>query len=166
MNEAAVLQWFHESGFGVLMVKVTWLFAVFETVHFIGLSIMMGALIVMDLTVMGFLPGIPLARALKLVPFALLGFALNLISGAGFFCFNPGGYWSNPAFRLKMLAVVLAGFNAAWFIFFEQHRLLARDSSQTAPWSAKTTAALSLLLWLAVMLAGRLLPTFQTTGTG
>lgn len=166
MNEAAVLAWFHDSWYGQLMVQVRWLFSVYETLHFIGLSLMVGALLVIDLAVMGALPMIPLSRAMLLVRYAVLGFAINLITGVGFFCFNPEGYWSNPAFRLKMLAVLLAGANAVWFALRAQPRLRLRGDAAPADTATRVSAGLSLGLWLAVIVAGRLLPTFQSTGTG
>jgi hypothetical protein len=161
MSEQDVYSWLHDGWFGTLMVQVPWLYSALQVVHFFGLCIMIGALIVVDLTVMGFLPAIPLSRALKLVPYAIFGFSLNLISGLGFICFNPPQFWTNPDFKLKMLGVLLAGVNALWFTFGEQRKLLARGDGAPVPWTAKLTAGLSLTIWVLVILAGRLIPTFQ-----
>jgi hypothetical protein len=70
-------------------------------------------------------------------------------------------YWPNPAFRLKMIVILLAGLNAAVFSVFA-HRLAASASAQESPGTlARVTGAMSLGLWLIVILLGRLLPTFE-----
>jgi hypothetical protein len=161
MTEQNVYGWLHNGWYGTLMVHVPWLYSALQVVHFFGLCVMMGALIVLDLTVMGFLPLVPLSRALKLVPYAIFGFSLNFISGLGFICFNPSQFWTNPDFRLKMLGVLLAGVNAFWFTVWEQPKLLARGDGAPVHWSAKMAAGLSLTIWVLVILAGRLIPTFQ-----
>lgn len=164
MTETQILAAFQHSWYGQLMANVPWLFSAFETVHFIGLSLLIGALLFVDLRMLGLFKAMPIRTALKMVPLAIVGFALNLVSGLGFFCNNPHGYWSNPMFKLKLLFIGIAGLNAAWFTLVEQRKLLAvpEGAGEYMHWSVKFTAGLSLFAWFLVILAGRLLPSFQT----
>jgi hypothetical protein len=154
---------FKDSWYGHLMQSVPWLFSAFETIHFIGLSILVGALLFVDLRMLGLFRAVDIRTTLKFVPWAIFGFALNVITGLGFFCNNPNNYWTNPMFKLKMLFILIAGVNAAWFTFVEQRKFsqLPEGAGEYIEPSIKITAALSLFLWFLVILAGRLLPTFQ-----
>ena len=57
----------------------------------------------------------PVASVFPLLRVAMLGFAINLVTGLAFITFDPATYYFNPAFRLKMAAVALAGLNALVF---------------------------------------------------
>ena len=162
MTEKAVLDAIAASWPGQVMHQVTWLFAVGETIHFIGLSFLMGAMLVVDLRLLGVMKQIPLKSVLALLPIAIFGFALNLISGVAFFFSNPLSYWPNPAFKLKMFLIVLAGLNALYFEVFEHKPIVAAaDQHGDTTMHTKVTAALSLALWLLVIFWGRSLPTFE-----
>jgi hypothetical protein len=164
MSQTAILEAFKHSWYGQLMTAVPWLFSAFETIHFVGLSLLIGALLFVDLRMLGFFKAVEIRTVLKLVPVAIFGFALNVITGLGFFCNDPAGYWTNPMFKLKLVFIALAGLNAGWFTVVEQRKLLAMadgEGEYLHP-SVRLTAALSLFLWFLVILAGRLLPTFQS----
>src|SRR5580658_6846239 len=102
MTEADILHWIKETALGETVRESTWLFATGETLHFIGLSLLFGSLLIVELRLLGFLRGIPVRAALDFLPFALLGFLINLATGIEFFTADPFMYWPNPAFRLKM----------------------------------------------------------------
>ena len=70
-------------------------------------------------------------------------------------------YWPNPAFKLKMFLILVAGLNALLFTVMEHRRVLVLGEEEDAGTLTKVTAGLSLGLWLAVILLGRLLPTFE-----
>jgi len=161
MTEKAILTAIEQSWPGQMMHQITWLFSVLETVHFVGLCLLMGAMLVVDLRLLGLMRQVPLKAALSLLPLAVFGFALNLISGVGFFFSNPLSYWPNPAFKLKMALVLLAGLNALYFELVEHRPILAGDSHADLHRATKVSAALSLALWLLVIFWGRALPTFE-----
>ena len=115
MTEAAILTAIGESWLGRTMHELTWLFGVLETVHFIGLCLLMGAMLLVDLRLLGLMRQAPLRSVLRLLPLAIAGFLANLVSGLGFFASSPEAYWSNPALKLKMVLVLLAGLNALYF---------------------------------------------------
>lgn len=164
MTEAHVLELFKTSAFGRAMEQIPWLFSAFETLHFVGLCFLIGSLLFVDLRMLGFFRSADIRAVMKLIPVAMAGFALNAVTGLGFFCNNPSGYWTNPMFKLKLAFIAVAGLNALWFTVVEQRKLASLPAE--AGWfvhpSARLTAALSLFLWFLVILAGRLLPVFQT----
>jgi hypothetical protein len=145
--------WLHD-----FMVQVPPAFAACESLHFIGLSLLFGSLLLVDLRGLGFFPGMPLLSLHKLVPVALLGFGINLLTGIAFVTYSPGTYFGNPAFQMKMALILLAGVNAVVFelMVFRPLRAGVPDAEHRA--LIKITSILSLLIWTCVLLAGRLIP--------
>ena len=146
---------------GAAVRQSRWMFATGETFHFFGLCLMVGGLMIVDLRLMGYIRRVPMRAALAFLPFVILGFLINLLTGIEFFMTDPFMYWPNPAFKLKMFLVLLAGLNALLFTVTEHRRVLVLGDEEDAGTLTKVTAGLSLGLWLAVILLGRLLPTFE-----
>jgi hypothetical protein len=154
MHEADILRWFRDTAYGGLVREVYWLFSLLEIVHFIALCVLFGAILFIDLRLLGFNKRIPIDVCLRFIPVALVAFVLSLASGLGFFCSAPLDYWPNPSFRLKMLLVACAGLNAAWFAIVERKSRARAESAL----SVRISAGLSITIWIAVIVLGRLLP--------
>ncbi|MDR0780945.1 MAG: hypothetical protein LBF16_09685 [Pseudomonadales bacterium] len=137
-----------------------WAWPFLENLHFIGLSALVGGLLVLDLRVIGIGPPkyIPMKPALKLIPLIIIAFSINLITGIFFFCGDPYRYTYNLAFQLKVVFMAIAGANALWFWFGEHAKLNALPDGVDTPMGAKIVAAASLLLWAGVIIMGRLIP--------
>ncbi|MEO6338444.1 MAG: hypothetical protein ABIO39_00275 [Caulobacteraceae bacterium] len=155
---------FQDNPLGDAARDITWLFSACEAVHFIGLTIMAGALLIIDLRILGFIRQADHRTVEKLIPLAVLGFALNLISGVTLFASDPFMYWPNPAFKLKLLFIAIAGANAIWFAFLTSKHRWAQALGPKKPMLLKIAAICSLVGWLLVILLGRLLPTFEVVG--
>lgn len=125
-----------------------WAYPMLETVHLLGVALLLGNLALLELRVFGLgaaLPVQPLARlSLSL---ALAGFGLAGLTGLLMFGTQPGELLANRVFTIKMVLLMLAGCNAAWF-----H---ARRSLELLDGTAKVSMALSALLWLLVLTCGR-----------
>lgn len=156
MNDA--LAWMEASALGQFMRDSAWAWPVAEIAHFVGLTLLMGSLLVIDLRLLRIIRNLSLQAALRFLPLTLLGFGINLLTGLLFFFGDPFRYYPNIAFRFKMLFVLLAGLNAIWFklAVFPQDR--QPSDVQDAGSTAKTIAALSLLLWIGVIVMGRFIP--------
>jgi hypothetical protein len=161
MTEVEVLHWIKEMPIGAAVRESRWLFAMGETLHFIGLCLMVGGLMIVDLRLLGYIRRIPMRAALAFLPFVIVGFLINLATGIEFFMTDPFMYWPNPAFKLKMVMVLLGGLNALLFTVMEHRRVLVMKDDEATSTFTKVTAGLSLTLWLCVILLGRLLPTFE-----
>lgn len=146
------------SALHTMMVEVGPLFPICETLHFIGLSLLFGSLLLVDLRAMGFLKGLPLVALHRLVPLAIAGFAINAITGVLFIAFDPPTYFTNTAFLWKLVLIAVAGVNALVFEFAVFRPLAAGNAAVEHGALIKLLSALSLLLWCGVLIAGRLIP--------
>lgn len=147
------------SGLNQWIAATYWLWPVLEILHFVGLSLLFGGLLVVDLRLLGWFKAIEQDTAYRLLPLVLIGFAINLITGVLFFFGDPERYAANIAFKIKMTLVLLAGCNAAFYHWKIQPR--ATDALSSPPWH-KLSAGISLLAWFGVLLFGRLIPYIGT----
>jgi hypothetical protein len=155
----AFAYWIHATPLGAAAGGgVAWLGPACLTLHFIGLTLLVGGLGVFDLRLLGVARALPMAPLARLLGWAVTGFLINLATGVILFAGNPFQYIDNAAFWLKMLFLVCAGVNvAAYYGSGLARRVNALGAGQDAPVSAKISAALSLLLWTGVMYWGRMI---------
>lgn len=137
-----------------------WIFPTLETLHFIGLAMLVGGIAALDLRVLGVAKELPIKPFHRLLPLVFIGFGVNLVTGILFFLADPVGYGNNPAFVFKMVLVLLAGLNALWFEFAVSKGLASLGGGSDAPSTAKVICSLSLAFWAGIIIAGRLLPSF------
>lgn len=159
-----ILEWLHTSWLGQVMRDVPWLFPTFEGLHFVGMALLLGTIGIIDLRILGFAKGLPIGPLHRLLPLAFFGFALNVITGIAFVCSDPQSYWIVPAFRFKMLLILLAGANAIWFWVSILKHVDEWGPDVDASRQAKIISAVSLLFWTGVVTAGRFIA-FAGTGT-
>lgn len=93
--------------------------------------------------------------ATRLLPWIWAAFAVQVITGLLLLSSEAVKLYDNPAFRLKLLLLLLAGIQAALFQFTAYRKLSSWDDRSTLPFAAKLSGAVSLLLWTAVVTAGR-----------
>ena len=141
---------------GSFVTDTRWMWPTCETLHFIGLSLLMGVAFLVDLRVLGVVKGVSFASLHRLLPWAALGFGVNVITGMLFFVGIPGQYIHNTTFYWKMALVMLAGLNAVYFTLLEEPWALG--PKEDAPLTAKIAAASAMLLWVGVMYCGSMLP--------
>jgi len=125
-----------------------WAYPAWAVVHLIGVGALFGGLLIFELRTLGVRAEIdPGALARLAIPAALAGFALCAVSGAAMFSFQPEELWVNPALRVKVALIALAGLNAAWFHL----RGGVRAQDRLGRWQC----LLSLGIWVAVIICGR-----------
>jgi hypothetical protein len=119
----------------------------------------MGCIGVYDLRMMGFLKGLEIGALRKLMPWGIVGFVLNLVTGAIFFAGNPYQYIRNWVFGYKLLFIALAGLNVIiYYASGLDRRVAALGAGADVPRGAKIVAAISLFLWIGVIFWGRMMP--------
>ncbi|MGB8322128.1 MAG: DUF6644 family protein, partial [Candidatus Acidiferrum sp.] len=90
-----------------------------------------------------------------LLPWAWLGFAVQVVTGAMLFASEAVKIYVNPAFRLKMLLIFFAGVQAVIFQWIMRRDATKWDESGALPVGAKVTGGVSILLWVGIVAAGR-----------
>jgi hypothetical protein len=141
-----------------------WSWPILETLHFLGLCLLIGAILIMDLRLIGFQRIIPLSAVHKLMPVALAGFSINLITGLGFLFGDPYLYAINYAFWVKMTLVLLADLNFLLYLVKVEPALARVGPHDPTPGLARAVGGASLIFWFGVLLYGRLLPYLGTGG--
>lgn len=136
-----------------------WMYPIIETAHVLGLCLFAGTAWLWDLRLLGVtLRRVPVSQAsAQILPWTAAGFVIMAISGLGLVFSEPLRFYSNIFFRIKIALLLFAGLNALIF-----HRTVGRrkgewDVSPLTPLSARLAGALSLGIWAAVIVTGRLI---------
>jgi uncharacterized membrane protein len=143
------------------VMQTGWTWAIAESLHFLGLCLVVGAIGTFDLRLLGFGRRVPIAAVHQLIPWGLLGFAINISTGVLFVMTEPDQYIYNPSFHLKLLFIAIAGLNAGTFYLTSWRQAFGSTAALEAPRRAKVIAAISLCAWIAVIICGRLLTFYR-----
>ena len=126
----------------------SWAYPVLEIVHIIGVALLLGNLVLLELRVFGKGAALPIADLSRLgLSLVVLGFSLAAVSGSVMFASQPNELLANRAFTIKLVLLFVAGTNAAIF-----H---SRKSLEKLDVTAKVLMLLSTLTWIAVISCGR-----------
>ena len=109
---------FMTSAIGQVAVYSTWAWPAAEAVHFLGLSLSFGVLLAVNLRILGVMKQVPFAAVHRLLPWGMLGFGANLITGMFFFVGQPGQYRRDAPFLWKVVFLMIAGANFLYLTVF------------------------------------------------
>ena len=151
----------YHTAIGEFMRESRWAWAILESIHFTGMTLLVGTVGMFDLRLMGFARRVPVAALHRLIPLGVSGFVLNAVTGFCFICATPDQYIFNMAFRVKVTLIIIAGLNVLFFYsrVFRRLERLAADASPPA--GARLAGLVSLSAWVGVMSAGRLITFFR-----
>lgn len=136
----------------------TWFYPFLETLHVIGLGLLFGGIASLDLRLLGLNRDLPVQRlARHVLPWVWAGFAINVASGVLLFLSDAVAFAGNLPFQIKMLLLAAAGLNAFWFQFDIYRDAETWNRDFQPPLKAKIASAISLVIWLAVIAAGRMI---------
>jgi hypothetical protein len=134
-----------------------WLFPIVETAHVLALAVVFGSVAMVDLRLLGLggrgTPVRQLAR--EVLPWTWTAFVLAAAFGTLMFVSKAGTYFHNHEFRMKFLAMFLAGANMLVFQLGAFRRAAEWEAREPPPAAARIAGALSLLLWMLVIFYGR-----------
>lgn len=147
-----------ETALSLMIRESQWFWPICESIHFVGLALVLGIAGLFDFRLMGFVRHLSVASVKSLMPWAMVGFVLNLFTGAAFLIGAPDQYVTNPAWWAKVAALVLAGANAGIFESTMGGAALAIPAGGDTTGGMKAVGAVSLLSWLGVLYWGRMLP--------
>ncbi len=141
---------------GAFVTGEPWMWPTCETLHFVGLSLLLGVVLAVDLRLLGVMKNVSFMTLHRLLPWGILGFGINVLTGMLFFVGAPDQYTMNNTFKWKIVLVMVAAANALYFTVIEETWVLGPGDE--APLTAKFMAASAMLLWVAVMFCGSMLP--------
>jgi hypothetical protein len=157
---AHFLTWLEHSGLGAFTRSLgVWSYGIINLVHILGITMLFGAILLLDLRLLGAWRSIPLASISRpATTVAMTGFAVAVISGLPMLSVKSTDYIGNPFLLIKFPAIALALANV-WLV----HRTEAWRAHGTRELMAsenrrlKTGAVLSLGFWLTAITAGRMI---------
>jgi hypothetical protein len=150
--------WLHHTSISVAFQnQVVWLWPACQALHFMGLALLLGAVGMFDLRLMGLMKRVPISAVHEFLPWGVLGFGVNFTTGIFFLISQPAQYLGNPIWWVKVTFLFLAGLNALVYQAVFDRRVAGLAPGQDTPASFKIVGALSLVSWLGVLWAGRML---------
>ncbi len=150
-------QWLRATAASDWINSSRWLWPLCESLHFMGLSLLIGITGFFDLRLMGFFQRVSIGAARALMPVALAGFAINVVTGLVFLIGLPEQYFNNRVWWFKVAFLALAGLNAGFYETRLSAKVLAVGPGGDLPRAAKLVGFVSLVSWFAVLYCGRML---------
>jgi hypothetical protein len=153
---AATPGWLSARGIEAVITEHPWIWPAAETLHFLGLCLALGVLLTINLRLLGAMKGFSYAALHRLLPWGLLAFGVNLITGMLFFIGAADQYTSNPIFYWKVIFIGVSGLNFLYLTVFTGTWALQPGDDARLP--DKMMAVTSIGLWVGVIYWGRMLP--------
>ena len=152
-------QWLASTEWSIALHESLYMYPFVESIHVLTLCLFVGMTILMDLRLVGFaLRTVPVSEVTdRLLPWIRGGFVIMSITGLLLFYAIPIRSYQNVFFRVKVIALVLAGINAWVFHATVEKRVRAWDTDPVTPRRARFAGAASLVLWTVVIVCGRMI---------
>jgi len=156
LHAAQILQ---DSALGTTIRQSDWWYAVLNVVHVLALMVAAGSIMWFDLRLLGFgLRRTPVSEAAaRLLPWTWGGFSAMALTGGLLITSEAERLYFNTAFRVKVVCLILAGLNVLLFHSTVFRSVSEWDHATVAPARARMAGAVSLLLWVTILAAGRMI---------
>jgi len=155
LDGEAAAERFVAAAISQFVVYSTWASPAGETVHFLGMSLSIGVLLAVNLRILGLMRQVPFTHLHRLLPWGMLGLGANLVTGMMFFIGTPVQYIGNVPFYWKLALLMVAGAN---YLYLTVSRSVWVGDEGGFNLADKAMAVGSLVSWLGVLYAGRMLP--------
>jgi hypothetical protein len=139
-----------------LVIDNPWVWPICEVLHFVGLCLLFGVVLLVNLRLLGFVKGVAFADINRLLPWAMVGLGINIVTGMLFFLATPDQYTQNPAFVWKIGLMLIAAVSLLYPTMRDQGG--ESTSEDRVPLAGRIIAAGSICLWIGVIFLGRFLP--------
>ena len=159
MSLLGICQWLGSTPGSIALHESIWVYPIVESVHVLTLCLFLGLTLMLDLRLLGVtLPGLPVSQLIKrFTPWTMSGFAIMVVTGVLLFYAIPVKTYLNIFFRVKVALLLVAGFNAAVFQFTVSRTMKKWDLDPAPPFAARMAGGLSLALWTAIVVCGRMI---------
>jgi hypothetical protein len=157
MHFTQFLSWLYATQFSTAIRDSVWIEPVIETAHVLTLTLFLGFVVLLDLRLLGVvLTQRRMSHVIgQLNPWLYVAYAIMLITGILLFCGDPVSFWTTFPFKAKMVMLLLAGVNTFFFNRTVGRRVSDWDLEPKTPAAAKAAAVFSMILWVAIIAAGR-----------
>jgi multidrug transporter EmrE-like cation transporter len=152
-------QWLYATHFGTAIRESTYAFPIIETIHTLGIMVLVGTVSILDLRLLGVsMKQVPVSRLFsQILPWTWSGFVVMVITGILLFASEARDDYANNAFRLKLVLLLLVGVNPLIFHTTIFKSVQTWDLAKVTPLRARVAALLSLSLWAGIIVTGRLI---------
>lgn len=159
MGPLEVCRWLESTSGSIALHESIWVYPIVESVHVLTLCLFLGMTVMIDLRLLGTsLTATPVSQVYRsLAPWMFAGFAVMVMSGTLLFYAVPVKTYLNIFFRLKMTFLLIAGLNVVVFHFITSRSMPHWDLDVRPPLRARLAGGLSLALWAAVAVCGRMI---------
>jgi hypothetical protein len=153
------LEWLEGLAWTTAIRESPWGYPIIETAHVASIVFFAGLVIVMDLRLVGLaFTHAPLTQIQRrLFPWQMAGFVPSTATGLLLCCIDPLRYYGNVFFWVKLAMLVLAGINALAFHLTIYRTHVRWDEDPQVPPTVRLAGAVSLLVWSAIIVSGRLI---------
>jgi hypothetical protein len=143
--------WCEGTWLGLLIEQSKWSFALIETVHIMALAVLLGSFLIVDLRLFGLgMQRLTVAEvASQFAPTSWFSFVVMVATGIPMYLSEAVRLSASTPFFYKLVFLCLA------LLFHLTVHRRATHSGEAGTGLAKIAAALSVVCWLAVALAGR-----------
>jgi len=154
----AIAAWAEGTGLAEWLRSSAWGYPAVETIHILGIAVLVGTAVAFDVRLLGFSSRLPLdAVARFLLPCARGAFFVAALSGVVLFSMQATTFAVQPLFYFKMGTIAVAVINTSIF-----HRGVFRsvsrwNESARTPVAARIAAVVSLVGWTTAVICGRFL---------
>ena len=152
-------QWIYQTPLSVTIRESVWVFPIIESIHVLGITVLVGTIAVLDLRLLGIVmksePVSAIAR--QVLPWTWAGFGLMFVTGLLLSISEAATNYYNLAFRIKLVLLVLVGLNPLIFHLSVFRRVSEWDVAAVTPFRARVAAVSSLVLWSGIIVAGRMI---------
>jgi hypothetical protein len=155
---AEFITWLKSTDVSIAIRTYPWIWPACESLHFVGLALVLGVAGFLDLRLLGAFRQVPVHAIHRMVKWAVVGFVINLVTGVIFLIGAPDQYANNVAWWIKVFFLVVAGLNALFFETVAGRRALALGAGELPTPTLRIVGAVSLFSWLMVLYWGRMLP--------
>lgn len=159
MSLLAFCHWLENTPGSVALHESIWVYPIVESVHVLTLCVFLGLTLMLDLRLLGaVLQSTPVSQILRrFMPWTVAGFAVMVVSGALLFYAIPVKTYLNIFFRFKVAFLLIAGLNVSIFQATAARTLARWDLDAMPPLGARLAGGLSLALWAAIVVCGRMI---------
>jgi len=150
-------EWLEETPLAYFIQGDLYAFPLLEVLHVVSIALVVGTIFIVDLRLLNWCSkSYQVTRLLRaMLPLTLGAFGFAAVTGFLMFSSQPTRYLETPVFLLKMGLLLLAAVNMAIFHVWTQRGIAQWDTEGAVPLSARTAGLISMVLWVAILVAGR-----------